>query len=83
MRELREGEALAPPVEEPAREPDGVDDRRGDAPAGEPLDGAVEEADVEAGVVRGERRVAREREEAADGELRTRRARAARRRAGR
>ena len=47
---------------------------RGDPPAGQPLDGVVEEADVEAGVVRGERRVAGEREEAPDRELRPRRA---------
>ncbi len=69
VRELREREALAPSVEEPAREPDGVDDRRCDAPAREALDGAVEETDVEARVVGGERRVAREREEPPDREL--------------
>ena len=74
VRELREREALASPMQEPPGEPDGVDHGRGDAPAGEPLDGVVEEAHVEAGVVRGERCVAREREEAANGELLTRRA---------
>ena len=74
VRELREREALAAAVQQAPREPDGVDDGRGDAPAGEALDGVVEEPDVEAGVVRGERRVAGEREEAADRELRPGRA---------
>ena len=62
------------PVEQPAGEPDRVDDRRGDPPAGQPLDLAVEEAEVEAGVVGDEHRVARELEEAAHRELDRRRA---------
>ncbi len=74
VRELREREALASPVQEPPREPDGVDHGGGDAPAGEPLDGVVEEAHVEAGVVCGERCITGEREEATNGELLTRRA---------
>ena len=73
MRERGEREALAPALEKPPREPDRVDDRRRDAPAGEPLDLALEEREVEARVVRDERRVAREAEEAADGQLRARR----------
>ena len=73
VRELAQREALAPAMQQPPREPHGVDDRRGDALAGEVGDGAVEEADVEARVVGDERRVAREGEEAAHGELRTRR----------
>ena len=48
-------------------------EKRSDAAAaGEPLDGVVEEPDVEAGVVRHEWRVAGEREEPADRELRAR-----------
>ena len=82
VRELAQREALAPPVQQAAREPDGVDDGRGDPPAGQALDRTVEEADVEAGVVRGERRVAREREEPPDRQLRAGARRAARRRAG-
>ena len=73
VRQLSQREALAPALEEPAREPHGVDDRSGDALPGEPLDGTVEEADVEPRVVRGQRRVADEREETANRELRTRR----------
>ena len=49
------------------REPDGVDDGRGDAAAGQPHRLVVEERHVEARVVRDEDRVAREGEEAADG----------------
>ena len=60
-------------MKQPPREPHGVDDRRGDALAGELGDGAIEEADVEAGVVGDERRVAGERQEPTHGELRTRR----------
>ena len=73
VRELPQREPLAATLEEPACEPHGVDDGRRHPPAGEALDGAVEEADVEARVVGGERRVAREREEAADRELGSRR----------
>ena len=72
--ELREREALASPVQETPREPDGVDDGSGDAPAGEALDGLVEEPHVEAGVVCSEGRVACEGEEPAHGELGTGRA---------
>src|SRR5262249_60934556 len=57
---------------QPAGEPDRVDDGGRAPPPGQALDGPVEEADVEARVVRGERRVTREREEAAYGELRKR-----------
>ena len=74
VRELAQREALAPAVEKAAREPDGVDDGGGDPAAREPLDRAVDEADVEAGVVSAERRVAGEREEPADRELGSRRA---------
>ena len=56
------------------REPDRVDDRRGEAPAREALELVLEEGDVEARVVRDEHGVARELEEAADGDLRARRA---------
>ena len=69
VRERREPDALDPAGEQPPREPDGVDDRCGDSPAGQPLDLAVEEADVEARVVRDEHRVAGELEEAAHREL--------------
>ena len=74
VRERREAEALRPLAEEPLREPDGVDDRRGDPPPGEELDLAVEEGEVEARVVRDERAVAGELEEAPDRELGPRRA---------
>ena len=74
VRELAQRETLAPTVEKTAREPDGVDDGRSDPAAGEPLDGAIDEADVEAGIVSAERRVAREREEPADRQLGSRRA---------
>ena len=73
VRELAQREALAPAMQQPPREPHGVDDRRGDPLAGEVGDGAIEEADVEARVVGGERRVARERQEPTHRELRTRR----------
>src|SRR6476619_7904793 len=72
VRELAQREALAPAMQQPSRQPHSVDDRRGDTLAGEVGDGAIEEADVEAGVVGGERRVARERQEPTHGELRTR-----------
>ena len=52
--------------EQASREPDGVDDRRGDAPSGEQLDLAVEEREVEARVVRDDRRVAGEGEQLPD-----------------
>ena len=69
LRERREADPRAPSREQPPREPDGVDHRRRDAAAREPLHLAVEERHVEAGVVRDEHRVIREREEASDGEL--------------
>ena len=57
------------PLEQPPGEPDRVDDRRRDPPARQPLDGAVEEAHVEARVVGDEDGVAGEREEAPHGEV--------------
>ena len=54
VRELPEGEPLAPSLEEPSGEPDGVDDRGREAAPGEALDLTLEEADVEASVVRDE-----------------------------
>ena len=69
VRERREAEAAGPAAEQAPGEPDRVDDRRRDAPAGEPLDGAVEEAHVEPRVVRDEHGVAGEREEAPDREI--------------
>ncbi len=74
VRELREREPLAPAVQEPSREPHRVDHRRGHASARQTLHRVVEEADVEARVVRGERCVAGEREEPPDGDLGSRRA---------
>jgi hypothetical protein len=74
VRELPEGEPLAPSLEEPSGEPDGVDDRGREAAPGKALDLTLEEPDVEASVVRNEGGVAREREKAADGELGPRRA---------
>ena len=61
------GEADAPraPVEQPPREPDGVDDGGRHPPARDPLHLAVEEREVEAGVVRDEHAVPGEVEEAA------------------
>src|SRR6185312_7385506 len=73
--EVREGcepDLLGALPQQAPREPDGVDDRRGDAAPGEELDLTVEEGEVEAGVVRDDRRVAGEREQPADGELRAR-----------
>ena len=55
--------------EQSPREPDGVDDRRGDATPRQELHLPVEEGEVEAGVVRDDRRVPGEREQAADGQL--------------
>jgi hypothetical protein len=74
VRELSEREALAAPLQQPAREPDGVHDRRCDAASREPLHRVVEESDVEARVVRGEGRVVDECEKAPHGELLPRRA---------
>ncbi len=73
-RELPEREALHASREERSREEDGVDDRRGDARAGEQLGLAVEEGEVEARVVRDENCVAGEVEKAPHGLGRTRRA---------
>ncbi len=70
MRELTQREALAAAVQQAASEPDRVDDRRRDPTARQALDRTVDEPDVEAGVVRSERGVAREREEPSDRELR-------------
>src|SRR4249920_3278536 len=56
-------------MEQASGEPDGVEDRRGDSSPREPLDLAIEEPDVETGVVRDERHVACECEKSADGEL--------------
>ena len=74
VRERRQADALLPPFEQPPREPDRVDDGRRHPAAREPLDFAVEEAHVEAGVVGDEHGIARELEEAAHGELHRRRA---------
>ena len=73
-RELTEAEARHAPGEQRPREPHGVDDRRADARAREPLGLAVEEREVEARVVRDEDRVAGEGEEAPHGLGRPRRA---------
>ena len=67
-----EPEAARPAAEEPPCEPDRVDDRGCHAPPRQPLDGPVEKAEVEPSVVGDEHRIAGEREEAADGELRAR-----------
>ncbi len=69
VREVREAEPLRPAAQQPPGEPDRVDHRSCDAPARQPLDGAVEEAHVEARVVGDEDGVAGEREEAAHGEV--------------
>ena len=55
--------------EQPAGQPDGVDDGSRYAAAREPEDGMVEERHVEAGVVGDEHGVAREGEEAPHGEV--------------
>ena len=65
VRERRQTHAARPPLEQAPREPHGVDDGRRDAPTGEPLDLSVEEREIEAGVVRDERGVAGEADEAA------------------
>ena len=75
VRERGEPDATEPAVEKAAREPDRVDHGRRDPPPGQPLDLAVEEAEVEAGIVRDEHGVAGELEEAPDRELGRRRAR--------
>ena len=54
-------------LQQSSREPHGVDDGRSDSPPREALDLAVEEREVEAGVVRDEGRVAGERDEAPHG----------------
>jgi hypothetical protein len=74
VRERRKPHAPRPLAEQPPREPDGVHDRRGDAPPGEELDLAVEKREVEACVVGDDRGVSGERDEAADREVGTRRA---------
>jgi hypothetical protein len=61
------GEVRRPPAEQLAREANGVDHRRRDAPAGQPHGLVVEEGHVEARVVRDEDRVAGEGQKAPDG----------------
>ena len=73
VRQRRKAEAAGTVAEEPFRQPDGVDDGRGDATPGEELDLAVEEGEVEARVVSHQRRVAGELEEAPHRELHPRR----------
>ena len=73
MSEGGEPESLSAAGEQPAREPGGVDNRRGDPALGKALDLAVEKSEVEARVVRDEHGVPREREEAADGRVDPRR----------
>ena len=70
MRELGEREALAPPLEEAAGEPDGIEDGSCDAPARQPLDLAVEEPQVEARVVGDQRRLSGEAQKLPDGDRR-------------
>ena len=69
VRERGKADAAEPAGEQAAGEPDCVDDRRRDPPTRQPLHLAVEEADVEAGVVGDEDSVTREIEEAANREL--------------
>ena len=78
VRERGEADALLAAGEQPAREPDGVDHRRRDPAAGQPLDLAIEEAHVEARVVGDEDGVAGELEEAAHAPARPAALRAAR-----
>ena len=66
-------DTLAAAREQAPREPDRVEDGRRTAAARQPLDRPVEEGHVEAGVVRDERHVARELEEAPERELDARR----------
>ena len=61
----RESRAWRPAREQPPRESDRVDDRAGEAGAGQPLGLAVEKGEVEARVVRDEHRVAGELEKTA------------------
>ena len=65
VRERREPDATRPLAEEPSGEPDGVHDGSGDAPARQVRHLAVEEREVEPRVVRDERGVSGERDEAA------------------
>ena len=74
MREAGEPEVPRAPLEQPAREPDRVDDGSGDTAAREPDDGVVEKGHVEARVVGDEHRVTGEREEAPHGQVLPRRA---------
>ena len=69
LGERAEPDAGDPALEQAAREPHGVDHRRCEPPPGQPLHLDVEEAEVEAGVVRDEDGVARELEEAPHREL--------------
>ena len=71
--ERRQADALLAALEQAPREPDRVDDRRRHSPARQPLDLAIEEAHVEAGVVGDEHGVARELEEPPHGQLDRRR----------
>ncbi len=64
VRERGQAHPLDASPQQVARERDGVEHRRGEALAGEPVELAVDEAGVEAGVVRDEQRVAGERAEA-------------------
>ena len=74
LRERGEPDPRDAPCEQPAREPDGVHHGRSQAAAGDQLDLAVEEGQVEAGVVGDEDGVlAGEGEEAADRRRRARR----------
>ena len=68
--ERREADSSHPAVQQAPREPDGVDDRRRDPPAGQALDLPVEEGDVEASVVSDQDRLAGERDEPANRRLR-------------
>ena len=69
VREVCEADPLRPAAQQPPGEPDRVDDGSRDAPARQALDGAVEEAHVEARVVGDEDGVAGEREEPPHGEI--------------
>jgi hypothetical protein len=74
VRELPEREAVAATGEQTAGEPHRVEHCGGASPPRQLLHLAIQEGDVEARVVRDERRVAREVQEAAEGELDARRA---------
>ena len=69
-----EPDAADAALQEPPRQPDGVDHRRRDPPPGDPLDLAVEEPEVEARVVGDEHVVAGEPQEPAHRHLGARRA---------